>query len=152
MIIDYNPILKHGVGTSRVITLAQGSDPIAYSPIVPMNFKVLVLCAMELQHDSRKFPGVKCIYAPMDDDPEDPHFGRTWKTAVRAARAAANLYPAPTLVTCHAGLNRSGLVTAIMLHMLTGANGDHIIKHIRSKRPHALGNKLFTAAIRSQLK
>lgn len=131
------------------IVLAQGGDPLEYAPSVLRHFKVLVLCAMELQYGRHLFPGVQCIYAPMDDNHRDPHFTKTLQTAARAAKEAASHFPKPTLVTCHAGLNRSGLVTGLLLHVLTGEGGAKIVPHIRARRKYALGNPLFVEALLS---
>jgi hypothetical protein len=47
-------------------------------------------------------------------------------------------------VTCYAGLNRSGLISALALHMITEWPLPVIIDAIRAKRgPHALSNPRF---------
>lgn len=54
------------------------------------------------------------------------------------------------LVRCQAGLNRSGLITALIL-MREGYSADEAINLIREKRsPHALFNKSFVAWLRKQ--
>jgi protein-tyrosine phosphatase len=52
-------------------------------------------------------------------------------------------------VTCWAGRNRSGLVTAIALHKLTGFSGVQCVRIIRKARPLALTNLQFRAAIKA---
>lgn len=48
-----------------------------------------------------------------------------------------------TLIRCQAGMNRSGLVTAMVL-MLNGSSADSAIKLIRKKRhPDALSNESY---------
>lgn len=47
------------------------------------------------------------------------------------------------LVHCQAGLNRSGLVTAMAVHRLTGRGGPALVGFIRRKRPGSLSNRRF---------
>lgn len=58
----------------------------------------------------------------------------------------------PTLVHCQAGLNRSGLLTALSL-ILDGSSADEAIKLLRASRsPAVLCNKAFEAWLRSPLR
>ncbi len=47
------------------------------------------------------------------------------------------------MVTCMAGINRSGLVSAVTLHMMTGRSGKDCVRHIQQCRPGALRNPRF---------
>lgn len=47
------------------------------------------------------------------------------------------------LTHCHAGVNRSGLLNAIIVMMLTGVDGTAAMKLIKEKRPGALNNEHF---------
>jgi len=47
------------------------------------------------------------------------------------------------LVTCAAGLNRSGLVTAIAMHILTRHSGITCVQHVQNRRAGALSNRQF---------
>jgi protein-tyrosine phosphatase len=47
------------------------------------------------------------------------------------------------LVTCMAGQNRSGIVTAMALCKLTGASGQECVDHVSRTRPFALNNRTF---------
>jgi protein-tyrosine phosphatase len=71
------------------------------------------------------------------------------QTARKGAKAAASAHKrgGNVLVTCHMGLNRSGLVTAMMLHLLTPMTGERIVAHVREHRPGALCNLHFAKAI-----
>ncbi len=123
----------------------QGSAP-PKGPYVAMSgFDVLVLCAREFQPPPEKYPGVDVIYAPSHDEEFDFDDQRQVKTitdaadaVVRAARTGRKI-----LVTCYMGWNRSGLVTALALHQLTGASGKDCIRQVRSQREGALFNEDF---------
>jgi protein-tyrosine phosphatase len=47
------------------------------------------------------------------------------------------------LTHCHAGRNRSGLLNAITLMILTGMSGKQAKEFIQAKRPGALANQTF---------
>lgn len=120
--------------------LWQGADPPQGTFLRRMNVDVLILCAEERQHDPSLFPGLIIVKAPMDDGEVVPV-----DTAMKAAKAAASLHRAGNriLVCCHAGLNRSGLVTALTLHRLTGASGKRCVEKVQAARPWALCNEVF---------
>jgi len=103
-----------------------------------------VLCANEFQPPANVFPGVRVIHAPNDDAPRRPT-RRELRVAEEAAREVAHAVRSrtPTLVTCMAGRNRSGLVTALALRYLTGEAGCPCACHVRDKRPNALSNAYF---------
>lgn len=55
-------------------------------------------------------------------------------------------------MTCAAGLNRSGLVSALTLHLLLGWGGKRCAAHVQGKRMtrdgrHALYNQEFVRAL-----
>jgi protein-tyrosine phosphatase len=120
--------------------LWQGADPPKGGLLRQLGFRVLVLCAEECQYPPSAFPGIRIINAPMDD---------AWyvasETARRGANQAAELWRrgAPVLITCHMGLNRSGLVSALTLRAITGCSGNQAMLAIQRKRPNALYNKAF---------
>ena len=49
------------------------------------------------------------------------------------------------LVHCYAGLNRSGLVNAMVVNKLTGRRGPQLIGFMRRKRPGCLTNRRFVS-------
>ncbi len=51
-------------------------------------------------------------------------------------------------IFCNAGMNRSGLVTALLLRAL-GEDADEAIARIRAQRPGALSNETFVALVRA---
>lgn len=62
--------------------------------------------------------------------------------ALRGAQAPGRVY-----VMCQQGLNRSGLVTALLLRAL-GAASDEALETIRRARPGALNNVTFAELVR----
>jgi protein-tyrosine phosphatase len=108
-----------------------------------------VLAAREYQPADREFPGVRVVRANLDDS-GPPMTNAEWRSALQAAEQAAfwRARGMRVLTTCHAGLNRSGLVSALMLHRLSGMSGPRAIELVRAARPGALNNQYFTAALR----
>lgn len=104
---------------------------------------VLVLCAEEHQPPAKLWPSVEVVvYCPMDDAELDR---KTLRRAQRAAKIVVKCVRAGArvLVTCWAGRNRSGLVTALALRELTGWPGRQVLRHIQRKRSGALTNPSF---------
>jgi len=111
-------------------------------------FDVLVLCAREVQPRFRRFKGT-VIRAPFVDTPYPTDVER--KIAIRAAREVAKRLRKgqKVLVTCAAGLNRSGLVVALALRMATQMHPEEIIRRIRAARgERALSNPAFERIVR----
>lgn len=110
----------------------------------------MVLCAAEYQLPAHLFGGVEVVYAPNDDSAEGAN-PQPVRVALAAARQvqAAMMSGRKCLVTCWAGINRSGLVTGISLHLATGWPGDQCVRHIRARRKNALGNPHFSRLIRA---
>lgn len=131
-------------------SLYQGGFPPPGDGLQKSGIDVLVLCAKEWQDESnRSYPGVHVIRCGGEDRLE-PHILRTylggWQHAarlvVRHIRDGKNV-----LVTCMAGQNRSGIVTAMALRELTMLPGHEIVDHIQRSRPHALNNETFAKFI-----
>jgi protein-tyrosine phosphatase len=113
-----------------------------------IGFDALVLCANNWQPASSQYPGVEVHHAPFRDAPDVTK--KELKTALRAAEwAAERLTQGKTvLVTCMAGLNRSGLVTALSLSMAAGFDPATCGELVRSARgPDALHNPSFVDAL-----
>lgn len=134
-----------------IVNLWQGSNPPTGSALKNLGFKVLVLCAKEWQPAAHQFQGVRVIYAPNDDN-----LGRmpTREELLIAARAAVEVAQAvrdrqKILVTCWQGWNRSGLVSALALHLLTGASGVECRLQVQLRREHALVNRGFQEVLDS---
>ncbi len=103
-----------------------------------------------------EFDAVVTLYAwaqPVDWEVEELRYGfgdgalhgSDLHRVIRAAHWAHDRWQAgdKVLVRCQAGLNRSGLVTALVL-LLAGWEPADAIRHIRTQRsPHALFNRHF---------
>jgi hypothetical protein len=116
-------------------------------------FDVLVLVSSEYQPASGDFPGLIVRRFPFDDT--EAMSKADMEAAWRAAGAVAEdiLAGHRVLVTCNMGRNRSALVAALALHMLTGMSGEKAAKIVRTKRVDALGvralsNPTFRAFLR----
>ena len=109
---------------------------------------MLVLCAKGYEPPASAFPGVEVVYA-LNQDTFNGVSREQLAVAIHAARdvAAAVRAGRKVLVTCWAGLNRSGLVSALALHLLTGRSGSWCIGAVQHGRQHALGNPAFVAAL-----
>lgn len=125
--------------------LWQGSKPPAGPQVAAAGFQVLVLCAREFQPAPMYFSGVPTIiHAPNDDH----HFvtRQDIQLAVNtASRVAEHLQRGEKiLVTCLAGINRSGLVVALTLHKAFGYSGQSCIDLVRRRRILADGDDALT--------
>jgi protein-tyrosine phosphatase len=131
--------------------LYQGAWPPFGDQLAKCGFDILVLCAKENQYEEL-YHGMHVILAPGDDDlrPERmKHYLPAWKTA--AEQVAQHVKNGKTvLVTCMAGLNRSGMVTAMALYLLTGWSGSDVVNHIQMCRK-ALCNNTFASWLRDNL-
>ncbi len=89
-------------------------------------------------------PGTEVVHAP-NDDSEKPLTREQVTLAIQAARRVARAYAQgkQVLISCMQGRNRSGLVTALTLHLLYGLSGDKARAFIRSRVPNALTNPHF---------
>lgn len=124
--------------------LWQGAAPMPGDIIRNAGFDMLVLCAFEYQPTAEQFPGVEVLHAPNDDDDRLPTRDEL-RIAMQAAKkvAGALLANRKVLVTCRAGRNRSGLVSAIALHKFLGLSGSQAASLVKMCRPKALTNDYF---------
>jgi hypothetical protein len=115
----------------------------AYKP-----FDMIVLCSEEHQPRMSRFHGK--IVRPRFDDTLYPNERETAAAFAAAKQVAGELYKGGVvLVTCSAGLNRSGLVTGLALCMGTKLHGEQIVTLIRRARGDwALGNRTFEKMVR----
>lgn len=114
---------------------------------------LIVLAASEYQPTVDKFPGAELLHVPLPDDWRGltaTAREKLYATVVAASREVADWHRAGkrVLVTCGAGLNRSGLITGVALREL-GYTADEALALIRRARgPRALAGKAFPRFIR----
>ena len=129
--------------------LYQGSVPPGGSTLKEAGFSAVVLCAVEFQMGATHFQGIDVIHAPNDDDPTRPPTRRELEIAISAARQVALRLKGNknVLVTCAMGLNRSGLVSALTLHMIHGWDGEECVQRVQAQRDNALCNPRFVEVL-----
>jgi protein-tyrosine phosphatase len=113
-------------------------------------FHLVVFCASEFQPAAREYPSVAVLYAPNEDHAAKPTPRPQLERASRASKIVAAFVKSgrKVLVTCFAGLNRSGLVTGLAVYRLTGQNGRDVVELVRARRPGALRNPRFVEVLR----
>jgi hypothetical protein len=128
--------------------IAQGSRPPAGSWLRENGFTAVVFAAHEYQPEDRYYPGVVIVRASLDDSGA-PMSNREWSDALRASAFVSTLVKKDHMVyvSCWMGQNRSGLISALAVHRLTGISGRRAADHVRKHRPHALTNPSFSAAL-----
>lgn len=109
-------------------------------------FDAVVLCAEEHQFHPTYYPDVQIVHAPLDDS-GPPITTEEKAIALEASERTAALYKsgAKIAVTCHMGINRSGLVSALTLRRLLGLSGADARRMVQRLRPGTLTNKSFVA-------
>jgi protein-tyrosine phosphatase len=119
------------------------APPIGWT--VGQHFDCLILSAMEYPPGPSCFPKVETLAVSMNDD-GTPMRKQEMAEAVRAAGKALAWLKAGkrVLVTCHAGLNRSGLICALVLCKGNGMTSERAVEAVRAARgPNALRNEWF---------
>lgn len=127
--------------------LWQGSAPVTGPSVRKAGFDALVLAAQEYQPPEEQFPGVAVLRLRIEDAPIK------WDDWVRAIDVATKVSQVRArggrvLSTCQAGLNRSGLVSALSLIILDGMNPATAIARVRGRRAGALFNESFVQVLR----
>ena len=133
-------------------TICMGDATNAISAIDGKRFALVVFCAKEFGPPPQVFdvhrrahdPDAKrasVYHCPIDDAvlTRDEMF-----LASRAADLVTANFLAgrEVLVTCMKGRNRSGLVVALALHMMSGCGGKAALRAVRNRRLHAEGPAL----------
>ena len=105
----------------------------------------LVLTAVEYQPGADKFPGAMVMHCPMDDSGEpmtEDEKSIALATGVRVAHLLRHRQN--VLVTCHMGLNRSGLISSLALVAAYKMSPTEAIAKVRSARGNeAMSNPFF---------
>lgn len=117
-------------------------------------FDIIVLTADEYQPPSGAFPGVRVRRHPFDDasSPTPRDLMTAWTAAEAVARDMRRGHR--VLVSCLMGRNRSGLVAALALHLVTGEPGSATLTLVRERRVDdagvpALSNRAFQRFLRT---
>lgn len=135
---------------------AQGDVNAALAAIEGGTFDLVILCAAQLEEMFRALPPrshPEIVYASFLDELSLNR--RQLRLATEAAGKAARAYRAGkrVLITCAAGRNRSGLVTALAMHLTTGCGGRIACDIIRARRfaasGPALSNTTYTKFLRA---
>lgn len=130
--------------------LWQGGRPPPGDLLRQNNFRLLILCAEEWQQPKAgEFPGVEVISAPNDDDFNRLPTREELSIAIKAARQAIPILEGggKVLSTCFMGKNRSGLVSALILHLWLGVSGERAVRMIQQQRQGALRNPGFLSVL-----
>jgi protein-tyrosine phosphatase len=117
--------------------LLLGSAPASGPRLAQLGVQVLVLCAEEYQPRSKDFPGVIVLHAPMSDDANPDNFDVALQAAERVKREWSR--GRTVLITCLMGRNRSALVAALALVLMTSLPARDVVDHIRSLRKDPVG-------------
>jgi protein-tyrosine phosphatase len=127
------------------VSISQGDMNAAYRAMTehPGPFGLVVLCAIELEEMFREIQKRRRPHLPnlCFASFKDGTLTRGQiETAARAADQVVRAYRRGlcVLVSCGAGRNRSGLVTALAVHKLSGIGGQAAADLVRRKRVGAL--------------
>ena len=129
--------------------LWQGSRPPQGDALRNLGVDVLVLAAHEHQPASERFPGVRVIHCPLHDQSDQSldDLARIILTGHEVERLLRD--GATVLSTCHMGLNRSGVLSALGLCGL-GVSPKLAVAAVRRARgPMALSNKTFETIVKA---
>lgn len=83
---------------------------------------------------------IACVFPDLDAHPG--RFERIQELASEAAAAVREGHATDLFIVCAQGMNRSGLVTGLVLREL-GVPGDEVLERILLARPGALSNQAF---------
>jgi len=114
-------------------------------------FQLLVLTAFQRQPPAEQYQGVLVVHAPLTDDAFEIVEG-DWERAMLAAQEVASVSCSGqrVLVSCVEGRNRSGLVAALAVHILTGMSGQDACSKVQAGRSGSLYNWHFVQALRDR--
>lgn len=137
----------------------QGALPSAGGALSRAGMRAMVVCAAEicpgLTRDS--YPDVVVHRCPLFDE----HCTVTetmWSEIESAAHFVKRCVNGdvvanksiPVLIACQQGKNRSALVTAAALHLLTNCSGQRAYEILKAASPRTFSNPYFTAAVQSR--
>lgn len=144
--VDLDTAIRLTLDANRLTDrLWQGSAPPAGDLLGKLGFDVVVLCADDVALTQADFPGVTVVQIATKDEKAAPVSAEHARLAHEAAAQAVQHHRdgKTVLVTCLGGFNRSGLVSALVLHELLGWPYARCVRHIQEARDFALHNKFF---------
>lgn len=135
----------------------QGAAPPPGPHLSQQDFRVLVLAArLPWEVDSHSYTGCDVYRYPLENQPE-PVTKAMWddidRAVVRVEMILQGLYPEgvpPILIACEQGKNRSALVTAAVLHRVTGWSGKRCVEHIQKLSSRTFSNTCFADSVRER--
>lgn len=147
--------LVDGQSTRLGKRLYIGAEPPAGPGLYASGFDVLVLCAEEFQPPVSQFPGLSVIHVPFDDSTNRLRANQLRRLQIVALQVAEEWKLGKRiLVTCHMGINRSALMSALVLSAAGGDSPAECGSLIRGLRTYggmrALSNPYFRSVL-SQL-
>ena len=103
---------------------------------------------MPPEHREAAARTIPCVFVDTEGLPS-PYWRleQTVAAAVAAARGESGVAPTDIYIVCQHGMNRSGLVTGLLLQQL-GMDAGEAIERIRRERPGALSNHTFERLLR----
>jgi len=108
-------------------------------------FDVIVLVSDEYQPEEKAFRGVMRVRRfPFDDsrDPTNHDLQTAWTAAEAVARDLRRWRL--VLVSCRIGRNRSALVAALAIYLLTGVSGEEAMQMVREARVDDTGTRALS--------
>lgn len=140
----------NGYDISKVTPkLWQGSRPPQGDALSKLGVDVVILAADEHQPSDECFSGVRVIHCPLHDQADQSleDLAKIILTGHEVSRLL--LSGATVLSTCHMGLNRSGVLSALGLCGI-GVPPKVAVETVRKARgPLALSNRTFERIVRS---
>jgi len=128
--------------------LWQGGAPVDFAWVRRSGITVVLdVSNPEIYPDPKDIGGLDYIKMPLEDADHLPDLA----ILDGVVQAMANAYRGgrKILVHCRMGLNRSGLVDALLLRQLFNLTGAEAMKTIQSRREGSLSNAVFAAHLRS---
>ena len=103
---------------------------------------------MPTEHRAAALKMIACVFVDSEGVPSPFwRIEQTVEDAMNAARGESGPAPTDIYVVCQHGMNRSGLVTGLLLRQL-GLEAGEAIDRIRRQRPGALSNHTFERLLR----
>lgn len=133
-----NPVTEVWMGGAHSLVGETLEDP-------QLSRSWVVDCAGDMPHAHRTAAGlwVACVFADIDGPlPPSLRLEEVIERTSFAARSPGEDAPGRIYVMCTHGMNRSGLVTGLLLRSL-GVEGPEAVDRIRLARPGALSNQHF---------